>query len=182
MLMLNLRFDTTQTNGIFDDVTGNPQPLSASKEWLNAPDPSPWPANFNPSSYTWGDSGPDHSLTVRGSANPGNILVRVFSLNAPTGTTVRLTVVFGRLNRGSNVATPFTLNQQSGGAACTVFASDYNAAAADGSWVWKLGPVVTFPAQSNGANKYEFVVGITVVQPNGTVLTFGHDPEMDVEN
>lgn len=43
--------------------------------------------------------------------------------NAPAGTTVRLTMVFGRKNRGSNVSSPSTLTGAAGGAACTVFAS-----------------------------------------------------------
>jgi len=182
MYMLNLKFDANRTDGIFEDNAQGSAPLATSKEWLNAADPNPWPAVFNPSSYTWSDSGPDNSLTLNSRQNPGQILVRIYGVNLPAGaTTMRLSVVFGRLRRNSTVASPFTLNQTAGGAVCTVFDSNFDAASPDGSWCWKLGPVVNFPAVQNAARKYEFVVGATVVLANGTWLTFGHDPEMDVE-
>ncbi len=182
MYMLNLKFDANRTDGIFEDDVQGAAPLATSKEWLSAADPNPWPSVFNPSNYTWTDDGPDNSLTLSSRQNPGQILIRVYGVNLPAGnTTIRLSVVFGRLRRNSSVASPFTLSQTPGGAACTVFDSNFDGPSPDGSWCWKLGPVVNFPTTPNGANKYEFVVGITVVLGNGQWRTFGHDPEMDVE-
>lgn len=183
MYMLNLKFSATRTDGIFEDNSQGSAPLATSKEWISAPDPSPWPSTFNPSSYTWTDDGPDNSLTVKSTQNPGQILVRVYGVNMPQGATatIRLTVVFGRLRRNSTVASPFTLTQAPGGAVCAVFDSNFDGPAPDGSWCWKLGPIVNFPNSQGQAQKYEFVVGITVVLSTGQWLTFGHDPEMDVE-
>lgn len=189
MHLLNLKFDATRTNGILEDNTNGAPPLASSKRWITAADPAPFPTPpsgqpfssvFNPSDpqFAWTDKGPDTTLKFKKSENPGHILVRVFSANAPVGTTVRLTVLVGRKNKSSDFSSPFTL---ASGQACSVFDSAFDAPAADGSWVWDLGLLKTFPSSPNGSNKYEFIVGITVNGP-GQLSTFGHDPEMEVEN
>jgi hypothetical protein len=178
MYMLNLQFDPNRTDGLFEDNNngGNVPALQTSKSWLTAPDPSTWPSSFNPANYTWTVAGPDNSILMRRSSNPGMILVRFWAPSAPSNLTIRLSVVFGRKNRGSRVSSPFLI----GSNACCLFDSNFDSPAADGSYCWTLGYIQTGPNNPNGSDKYEFLVGASLRFGAVVTSTFGHDPEMDV--
>lgn len=183
--MLNLRYDGTNGYGVFEDNDEqNTTPLLTSKRWLSAGEPPrPWSFDrFNPAEHMWTEVGArdkkDKLITLRKSENP-LVLVRLWAPNAPSSHMIRLTVAFGRKNRGSRVSSPFIL-ETSRMFACCVF-DEIGGPRGDGSYCWSLGYIQTGPApNSNQPNTYEFVVGATVKFSNNTVLSFGHDPEMDV--
>lgn len=184
--MLNLRYDPTNGYGFFEDNDEtNTTPLRTSKRWLSTPKPTgEWSFDrFNPVEYTWTEVGArdqkDKLITLRKSENP-LVLMRLWAPNAPSSHTIRLTVAFGRKNRGSWVSSPFVSFFGVTNGACCVF-DEIGGPRGDGSYCWQLGPIQLGPSpNSNAPNRYEFVVGATLKFSDNRVLSYGHDPEMDV--
>ncbi|MBY0375678.1 MAG: hypothetical protein K2Q23_16900, partial [Bryobacteraceae bacterium] len=132
--MLNLKFDPNRTDGIFEDNAGGNIPaLQTSKTWLTAQ--GTWDGSFNPANLTWSVAGADSKTTLRIQDGP-LVGVRLWP-SSPTGVNIRLSVIFGRKNRGSLLSSPFML--ASGEAFC-VFGYDAPPGP-DGSYCFRLGGI-----------------------------------------
>ncbi|MBY0374960.1 MAG: hypothetical protein K2Q23_13265, partial [Bryobacteraceae bacterium] len=170
--LLNLKFDPNRTDGIFEDNPGgNPPPLQTSKMWVTAQ--GTWDGSFNPANLTWSVAGTDPRTTLRVQDSPF-VGVRLWP-SSPTGVNIRLSVIFGRKNRGSRLSSPFLTSGNNARCVFDSVSTDFAPPGPDGSYCWPLGTVARKSNQP-GNDTYEFVVGASL----WSGITFGHDPEMDV--
>jgi hypothetical protein len=90
-----------------------------------------------------------------------------------------LVVLFGRKQHEQDFASPFTLDNSVRGRSAAVFnfSSEKFPLLCDGSFYRPLRPLSIEPPPGQ-VHRYEFIVGATI---NNGEVTFGHDPEMDVE-
>ena len=170
---LNLGFNLNSTNsvmwGAFDQRQNSLPALQQSEAWLESAE-YPTPGSI----FTILD---DAKVTVAGA---DNILVRLFSSStvSPHPITASSVLVIGRRNHQQAFRTPFTCGD--GNARAILNSGNPEAPNfGDGSWLFHLGEIVHAPPPLSLPYKFRFIAGATVMR-DGTLYTFGHDPEMDV--
>ena len=195
MYALNMVFKISEKkpDGQFsgDDDTPNsgiPEPLRASRNWLELDQDPPQDENapgFDPESARWNNLGEAATLYLPKEPDPGWICIRVMQHQGQpvTVTNIQMAVSFGRPVRAhQNQASPFTHDGTATGRVVTTFIPDLTLRdhPTTRGWFYKLGKIAIRPKHQKLIHRYEFSVGLIVTVAGGEKYYFGEDPEMDV--
>jgi hypothetical protein len=205
VFMLNLLFEFTRPDGRFESSPLVPSPppagtlnLNQSRHWLKLTT-TPEPADVRPETDAqWDDLGPRGTLYIPkitgAGADPANIAIRIapFRGPVPQGMKLQLVMSFGRPDVAARTqyASPFTDtgNAPPAGSVLTTFVNppNYQPGLIDptegrASWFFPLKrAVVLRPDKPNVTDRYEFSLGVIVMNQASVTRHFGEDPEMDV--